>query len=93
MTHRARAEHVPAHDRGSDAGRAGAEELIVEPGLPGALPLQLSEGPGLEDPLVELEAAFAERIIRALPWAGREPVEGDREVVHAQPDHTGLLSC
>jgi len=51
------------------------------------------EGPGLEDPLVELEASLTERTVRALPRAGREPVQGDREVMHAQPGHDGLLSA
>jgi hypothetical protein len=88
-----RAEHVPAHDRGADAGRAGAEQIVVDAGLPAVSPLQFVKGPGLEDPLVELEASFAERILRALPRASSEPVEGDREVVHAQPGHAGLLSA
>ena len=68
------------HDRGADAvGAAGLHAVV------GRRPIRIRG----EDPLVQLLAADAERVVDALVRPGAISVERDAEVVHAQFGHAG----
>src|SRR6185295_8297638 len=55
--------------------------------------LDRAEGPGREHPLVQVLAAFAERVFRTLAGAGPIAVERDAEGGDADFGHDPLLDC
>src|SRR6185437_8995962 len=68
-----RAEHVAAEDEGAETFRPGAGEAIVSPAV---LPQHRSKGPGRIEPVVQLPAALAERMLQTLVRPGPEAVDG-----------------
>src|SRR5215216_853218 len=72
---RAVAEHPPTHDHGAlrlDQLRDQARVLVVHPALE---PVRLAPAPEAEDPLVELLAAYAERVLEVRVRPGDVAVE------------------
>jgi hypothetical protein len=70
-----RAEHVPAHDGGTDTRPPLREELVVESFVSAVTVDHLSSAAGGEDPLVELHAPDPERMIEILVGSGGVTIE------------------
>src|SRR6195256_3047375 len=80
-----RSEHVAAHDPGAEILERACREVVVDAGRPAVstqdVPL---EDPGWKEPLVQLFAAAAERLVTALVGAGAEAVGRHGKSVHAK---------
>src|ERR1700749_5012295 len=87
-----RAELGPAHDLGANARFPGAGESVVDAGGAAGLALHGAEGTGREEPLVQPGSRMPERSLQALPLAGAESIQRDREVVHPNLRHDDLLT-
>src|ERR1700722_20333444 len=74
-----RPEHVAAEDEGAEPLHRAMGVGFVDPIGTAGLPEHCPEGPGAEEPLMQLEAALAERVRQALLRAGAEPIERERE--------------
>src|ERR671936_1282080 len=74
-----RGEHVAAHDVGANILDHLVEHFRIGVLLPATLALLPSPASGLEHPLVEPLATFADRILEALVRSGHKAVEGDRD--------------
>src|SRR5882672_3457612 len=74
-----RAEHVAPQDPGTDPAQALLRDLVVDSGFAVGHAVHLPPGAGLEEPLHQLRAACAERIVDVLVRAGAEAVDGDGE--------------
>src|SRR3954452_11925807 len=89
-----RSEHVAAHDPGAEILERACREIIVDADRPAVSPQDvLLEGAGWQEPLVQLFAAAAERLVTALVGAGAEAVGRHGKSVHAKLGHTPLLDC
>ncbi len=73
------AEHVPSQDEGTEAVHRAPRELVVDAGLAAALTLHLAEGARGEEPLEQLRAPLAERLIQALLRSRRVAIERHAE--------------
>src|SRR5204862_5647049 len=89
-----RSEHVAAHDPGAEILERACGEVVVDAGRPAVSPQDLPlEGAGWKEPLVQLFAAAAQRLVTALVRAGAEAVGRHAEGVHAKFGHGCLLNC
>ena len=61
-----RAEHVPAHDPRSDIPKSARRELVVDTSRTALLPKHLPERARGERPLMQRNAAYAERVVAIL---------------------------
>jgi hypothetical protein len=69
-----RSEHVAAHDPGAEILERACREVVVDAGRPAISPLDLPlEGAGWKEPLVQLFAAAAERLVAALSGPAPKP--------------------
>src|SRR5581483_2662548 len=69
-------------------------EVVVDAGCPAVSPQDVQlEGAGWNEPLMQLFAAAAERLVTALVGAGAEAVGRDGKSVHAKLGHGRLLWC
>ena len=84
------AELPPAHDPGADARSPGAGKSVIDAGAAAGLALHGVERAGREQPLVQPDSRVPERGIQALPFAGAEPIQRHREIVHPHLRHTDL---
>ena len=83
-----RPEHVAAHDPGAEVLERAFREVVVGAGRPPVPPLDvLLEGAGRNEPLVQLFAAAAQRVVEALVGSGAEAVRRHAEGVHAKFGH------
>src|SRR6476619_4797238 len=79
-----RSEHVAAHAPGAEIRERTCREVVVYAGHPAVSPLDVPlEGAGWKQPLVQLFAAAAQRLITALVWAGAKAVGRHGKGVHA----------
>src|SRR6185295_3776113 len=89
-----RSEHVAAHDPGAEILERVCREVVVDAGRPAVstqnVPL---EDAGWNEPLVQLFAATAERLVTALVGAGAEAIGRHGKSVHAKLGHGHLLDC
>src|SRR5215208_6959878 len=89
-----RSEHVAAHDPGAEILERAYREVVVDAGRPAISPQDVPlEGAGWNEPLVQLFAAAAERLLTALVGAGAEAVGRHGKRVHAKLGHGRLLHC
>src|SRR6185312_3021160 len=79
-----RPEHIAAEDEGAEAFRRGAGEAIVRPAV---LADHRSKGPGRVEPIVQLPAPFAERMLQALVRAGAKAVDRHCKTRYAYLTH------
>jgi len=78
------AEHVSSKDPGADPGKASLRHGIVDAGLSAVLSVHPPPCARLEEPLHELGAADAERILKILVRPGAVAVDGYRKALHAE---------
>src|SRR4051794_23183611 len=87
-----RPEHVAAHDPGAEILERAYREVVVDAGRPALsaqdVPLERA---GWNEPLVQVFAAAAERLVTALIGAGAETVRRHGKRVHAKLGHGHLL--
>src|SRR4029077_17973727 len=89
-----RPEHVAAPDPGAEIPERACREVVVDAGRPAVSALDLPlEGAGWKEPLVQLFAAAAQRLVLALVGAGAEAVGRHAKGVHAKLGHGHLLDC
>ena len=69
------AEHIAAEDPGADVFEGLEAEIVVDALGPAGLAVHLLECLGVQEPLVQLEAADSEGIVKVLPGAGAKPVQ------------------
>ena len=81
------AELAPAHDLGADAEAVPLGKGVVDAHAAAGLATHRAPEPGGEHPLVQTLPGVAERGVEREAIAGSEPVERDREVVHADLGH------
>src|SRR5438876_11828282 len=79
-----RAEHVPAQDPRPDIPKSARRELVVDAGRPALLPKHLPERARGEGPLMQRNAAHAERVVAILTRAGAIAVDRYGEAVDAE---------
>jgi hypothetical protein len=85
-------EHVAAHNPGAEILERAYREVVVDAGRPAISPQDVPlEGAGWNEPLVQLFAAAAERLVTALVGAGAEAVGRHGKCVHAKLGHGRLL--
>src|SRR5688572_33488924 len=89
-----RPEHVAAQDPGAEILERACREIVVDAGRPTVSPQDVPlEGTGWKEPLVQLFAAAAQRLVLPLVGAGAEAVGRYGKGVHAKLGHKRLLDC
>ena len=61
-----RPKHVPAHDPRADISKTARSKLVIDAGRTALLPEHLSERARGERPLMQRNAAYAERVVAIL---------------------------
>src|SRR4029453_14200502 len=85
-------EHVAAHDPGAEILERACREVVVDAGRPAVSPLDVPlEGAGWKEPLVQLFAAAAQRLVTVLVGAGAKAIGRHAKGVHAKLGHGRLL--
>src|SRR4051794_41882626 len=70
-----RSEHVAAHDPGAEILERACREVVVAAGRPAISAQDIAlEGAGWKEPLVQVFAAAAKRLVTALVGAGAEAI-------------------
>src|SRR5438309_478712 len=85
-----RAEHVAPENPGTDSGKALLGNPVVDPRLSAVKALHLPPHARGEEPLHQLRAPDAERILEILVRPGTVAVDGDREALDAEFRHAFL---
>src|SRR5262249_47106675 len=76
----AAAEHLPAHDDRADAGDVGLDKPGIGVVFPALAAVAIAEGLRRDEPIVQLLAALAERLLERRIRAGDVAVQRDRDV-------------
>src|SRR6267143_850274 len=79
-----RAEHVAPENPGADSGKALLRDSVVDSRLPIGMAVHLPPCERVEEPLHQLRAPDAERILEILARPGAVAVDGDREALDAE---------
>src|SRR6266853_1818447 len=82
-----RTEHVAPEDPGADSGKALLRNSVVDSRLPIAVAVHLPPQARVEEPLHQLGAPDAERILEILVRPGAVAVDGNREALDAEFRH------
>ena len=77
-------EHVAPENPGSDSVEALLRDPVVDARLSSGLPVHLPPEARWEEPLHELRAVDAERVLAVLARPGAETVDGDGEALHLE---------
>jgi hypothetical protein len=67
-------EHVPSQDPRADPDEPPFRHPVVDTRVPAGLSVHLTPGPGAEEPLHELRASHAQRVLQVLSWPGADTV-------------------
>jgi hypothetical protein len=79
-----RAEHVPAHDPRPDIPKTARCELVIDTSRTALLPEHLPERARGEGPLMQRNAAYAERVVAILTGTSAIAVDRYGEAVDAE---------
>src|SRR6266853_178468 len=82
-----RTEHIAPENPGTDSGKALLRYSVVDPRLSTVKALHLPPHPCGEEPLHQLRAPDAERILETLVGPGPVAVDGNREALDAEFRH------
>src|SRR5258708_6220591 len=76
-------EHVAAKDPRADSGKALLRNAVIDSRLPAVFAVHLPPNARVEEPLHQLGATNAERLLKILARPGALAVDGDREALGA----------
>jgi hypothetical protein len=82
-----RAEHVAPENPGADSGEALLRDAVVDSLLAAFLAVYLAPEARVEEPLHQLRAAHAERVLQVLVRPGTVAVDRNREALDAEFRH------
>src|SRR4029450_13999734 len=86
-----RTKHVAPHYPGADVLESPSCKVVVYTGRASFVSGHPLKCCGRNDPLMQPFAAFAERIVQALLWAGSKPIQGNRKTLNSSRTQCRLL--